>query len=102
MSVCGYEGPSPLVHRVQYTGHCVFIYCELVITRFAFFPTRGGMTLIGEIFMLSHLLFSGIQDGVKSNNQCEVSFFSLDTHQDNNKHSETVKIIARYSRELRL
>ena len=52
--------------------------------------------------MLSHLLFSGIQDGVKSNNQCEVSFLSLDTHQDNNKHLETVKIIARYSRELRL
>ena len=61
------------------------------------------MTLIWKDDMLSHLLFPGIQDGVKSNNQCEVSFFfSLDTHQDNNKHLETAKIIARYNRGLRL
>ena len=39
----------PLVHDVQYTGHCVFIYYKtLKCCNYAIcvFPTCGGMTLI--------------------------------------------------------
>ena len=48
--------------------------------------------------MLSHLLFGGIQDGVKSDNQYKVSFLNLNVYQGNNKYGDMITIIPIHSR----